>query len=311
MSKKIFTSVDELIGGTPLLELKNTEKKYNLKARILAKLEYLNPAGSVKDRVARELIDDAEKRGILTESSVIIEPTSGNTGIGLASVAAARGYKTIIVMPDTMSKERRMLMTAYGAELVLTDGKKGMAGAIEKAEELKASMPNAFIPDQFGNPANPEAHRKTTGPEIWADTDGEVDAFVACVGTGGTLTGVGEYLKSKNPDVKVIAVEPESSPLLSGGVAAPHKIQGIGANFIPKTLNTDVYDEIIKVSDEAAYETGRAVGKNEGVLVGISSGAALNAAIRYAGRAENEGKTVVVLFPDTGDRYLSTEGYLD
>lgn len=311
MSKKIFTSVDELIGGTPLLELKNTEKKYNLKARILAKLEYLNPAGSVKDRVARELIDDAEKRGILTESSVIIEPTSGNTGIGLASVAAARGYKTVIVMPDTMSKERRMLMTAYGAELVLTDGKKGMAGAIEKAEELKASMPNAFIPDQFGNPANPEAHRKTTGPEIWNDTGGEVDAFVACVGTGGTLTGVGEYLKSKNPDVKVIAVEPESSPLLSGGVAAPHKIQGIGANFIPKTLNTDVYDEIIKVSDEAAYETGRAVGKNEGVLVGISSGAALNAAIRYAGRAENEGKTVVVLFPDTGDRYLSTEGYLD
>ena len=311
MSKKIFASIDELIGGTPLLELKNVEKKYKLKARLLAKLEYLNPAGSVKDRVAKELIDDAEKRGILNESSVIIEPTSGNTGIGLASVAAARGYKTIIVMPDTMSKERRMLMTAYGAELVLTDGKKGMSGAIEKAEELKASMPGAFIPDQFGNPANPEAHRKTTGPEIWKDTDGEVDAFVACVGTGGTLSGVGEYLKSQNPEIKVVAVEPKSSPLLSGGTAGAHKIQGIGANFIPKTLNTDIYDEIITVSDEAAYKTGREAGKNEGVLVGISSGAALYAAIKYAQREENAGKTVVVLFPDTGDRYLTTEGYLD
>ena len=311
MGKKIYTSVDQLIGATPLLELKNTEKQYRLKARLLAKLEFLNPAGSVKDRVARELIDDAERKGILNENSVIIEPTSGNTGIGLAAVAAARGYKVIIVMPDTMSKERRMLMTAYGASLVLTDGKKGMSGAIEKAEELKNTIPGAFIPDQFANQANPAAHFKTTGPEIWNDTDGEIDAFVACVGTGGTISGTGEYLKSKNPNIKVIAVEPESSPLLSGGVAGAHKIQGIGANFIPKTLNTSVYDEIITVSDEAAYETGRGVGKTEGVLVGISSGAALSAAIRYAERKENEGKTVVVLFPDTGDRYLSTEGYLD
>lgn len=311
MSKKIYTSIDQLIGGTPLLELKGIEKKYGLKARILAKLEYLNPAGSVKDRVARELIDDAERRGVINESSVIIEPTSGNTGIGLAAVAAARGYKVIIVMPDTMSKERRMLMTAYGASLVLTDGKKGMAGAIEKAEELKKSMPNAFIPDQFCNPANPEAHRKTTGPEIWNDTDGEIDAFVACVGTGGTVSGTGEYLKSKNPNIKVVAVEPKSSPLLSGGEAGPHKIQGIGANFIPRTLNTSVYDEIITVSDDEAYEIGREVGRTEGVLVGISSGAALSAAIKYASREENAGKTVVVLFPDTGDRYLSTEGYLD
>ena len=311
MSKKIYTSIDQLIGGTPLLELNGIEKKYGLKARILAKLEYLNPAGSVKDRVARELIDDAERRGVINESSVIIEPTSGNTGIGLAAVSAARGYKTIIVMPDTMSKERRMLMTAYGASLVLSDGKKGMAGAIEKAEELKKSMPNAFIPDQFCNPANPEAHRKTTGPEIWNDTDGEVDAFIACVGTGGTLTGVGEYLKSMDPEIKVVAVEPKSSAFLSTGVGGAHKIQGIGAGFIPKTLNTSVYDEIITVSDDEAYEIGREVGRTEGVLVGISSGAALSAAIKYASREENAGKTVVVLLPDTGDRYLSTEGYLD
>ena len=311
MSKKIYTSIDQLIGGTPLLELKGIEKKYGLKARILAKLEYLNPAGSVKDRVARELIDDAERRGVINESSVIIEPTSGNTGIGLAAVSAARGYKTIIVMPDTMSKERRLLMTAYGASLVLSDGKKGMAGAIEKAEELKKSMPNAFIPDQFCNPANPEAHRKTTGPEIWNDTDGEVDVFIACVGTGGTLTGVGEYLKSMDPEIKVVAVEPKSSAFLSTGVGGAHKIQGIGAGFIPKTLNTSVYDEIITVSDDEAYEIGREVGRTEGVLVGISSGAALSAAIKYASREENAGKTVVVLFPDTGDRYLSTEGYLD
>ncbi len=311
MGKKIYTSVDQLIGGTPLLELKNIEKKYNLKARLLAKLEYLNPAGSVKDRVAREMLDDAERKGLLNESSVIIEPTSGNTGIGLAAVSAARGYKTIIVMPDTMSAERRMLMTAYGAELVLSDGKKGMSGAIEKAEELKKSMPGAFIPDQFGNQANPEAHRKTTGPEIWNDTDGEVDFFVAGVGTGGTLTGVGEYLKSKKPNVKVVAVEPKSSAFLSTGIAGAHKIQGIGAGFIPKTLNTSVYDEIIAVSDEDAYEIGRAVGKTEGVLVGISSGAALYGAIKCAEKEENRGKTVVVLLPDTGDRYLSTAGYLD
>ncbi len=309
--KKIYTSVDQLIGSTPLLELKNIERKYNLKARMLAKLEFLNPAGSVKDRVAKEMLDDAERKGLLNENSVIIEPTSGNTGIGLAAVSAARGYKTIIVMPDTMSAERRMLMTAYGAELVLSDGKKGMSGAIEKAEELKKSIPGAFIPDQFGNPANPEAHRKTTGPEIWNDTDGEVDIFVAGVGTGGTLTGVGEYLKLKNPDVKVVAVEPKSSAFLSTGVGGAHKIQGIGAGFIPKTLNTSVYDEIITVSDDDAYEVGRTVGKTEGVLVGISSGAALYAAIKCAEKAENSGKTVVVLLPDTGDRYLSTEGYLD
>lgn len=307
---KIYRSVDELIGGTPLLELKNVEKKYNLKARLLAKLEYLNPAGSVKDRVARELLDDAERRGLINENSVIIEPTSGNTGIGLASVAAARGYRAIIVMPDTMSLERRQLMAAYGAEVVLSDGKAGMKGSIEKAEELKKSIPNAFIPDQFGNPANPAAHFKTTGPEIWNDTDGEVDIFVAAVGTGGTLSGVGEYLKSKNPKVKIVAVEPKSSPLLSGGAAGPHKIQGIGANFIPKTLNTDIYDEIITVTDEESYETGREMGKTEGVLVGISSGAALSAAIKCAKREENAGKTIVVLLPDTGDRYLSTAGYL-
>ena len=307
---KIYRSVDELIGGTPLLELKNVEKKYNLKARLLAKLEYLNPAGSVKDRVARELLDDAERRGLINENSVIIEPTSGNTGIGLASVAAARGYRAIIVMPDTMSLERRQLMAAYGAEVVLSDGKAGMKGSIEKAEELKKSIPNAFIPDQFGNPANPAAHFKTTGPEIWNDTDGEVDIFVAAVGTGGTLSGVGEYLKSKNPKVKIVAVEPKSSPLLSGGAAGPHKIQGIGANFIPKTLNTDIYDEIITVTDEESYETGREMGKTEGVLVGISSGAALSATIKCAKREENAGKTIVVLLPDTGDRYLSTAGYL-
>ncbi len=309
--KKIYTSIDQLIGGTPLIELKNIEKKYNLKARLLAKLEYLNPAGSVKDRVAREMLDDAERKGVINKNSVIIEPTSGNTGIGLAAVSAARGYKTIIVMPDTMSAERRTLMTAYGAELVLTDGKKGMQGAIEKAEELKKSIRGAFIPDQFGNAANPEAHRKTTGPEIWEDTDGEVDIFVAGVGTGGTITGVGEYLKSKNPGVRVVAVEPESSAFLSTGVGGAHKIQGIGAGFIPQTLNTSVYDEIITVSDKDAYELGRTVGKTEGVLVGISSGAALFAAIKCAEREENSGKTVVVLLPDTGDRYLSTEGYLD
>lgn len=307
---KIYSSVDELIGGTPLLELKNIEKKYNLKARLIAKLEYLNPAGSVKDRVAREMLDDAERRGLINEKSVIIEPTSGNTGIGLASVAAARGYKAIIVMPDTMSLERRQLMAAYGAEVVLSDGKAGMKGSIEKAEELKKSIPNAFIPDQFGNPANPAAHFKTTGPEIWNDTDGEVDIFVAAVGTGGTLTGVGEYLKSKNPEVKIVAVEPKSSPLLSGGEAGSHKIQGIGANFIPKTLNTEIYDEIITVSDEESYETGREVARTEGVLVGISSGAALSAAIKCAERVENAGKKIVVLLPDTGDRYLSTAGYL-
>ncbi|MBR2491673.1 MAG: cysteine synthase A [Ruminiclostridium sp.] len=303
---KIYTSVEQLIGRTPLLELTHIEASQQLGAKVLAKLEFLNPAGSAKDRVARAMIDDAEARGILKEGSVIIEPTSGNTGIGLAVMAAARGYRAIIVMPDTMSMERRLLMTAYGAELVLTPGAQGMTGAIAKAEELAREIPNSFIPDQFANPANAEAHRLTTGPEIWADTDGEVDIFVAGVGTGGTITGTGEYLKAQNPNVKVVAVEPASSPLLSQGKAGPHGLQGIGANFVPKVLNTGVYDEIIPVTEQDAYETGRLIGRTEGVLVGISSGAALWAAIQLAKRPENQGKTIVVLLPDTGDRYLST-----
>ena len=302
----IYTSVEQLIGHTPLLELTHIETSQQLGAKVLAKLEFLNPAGSAKDRVARAMIDDAEARGILKEGSVIIEPTSGNTGIGLAVMAAARGYRAIIVMPDTMSMERRLLMTAYGAELVLTPGAQGMTGAIAKAEELAREIPNSFIPDQFANPANAEAHRLTTGPEIWADTDGQVDIFVAGVGTGGTITGTGEYLKAQNPNVKVVAVEPASSPLLSQGKAGPHGLQGIGANFVPKVLNTDVYDEIIPVTEEEAYETGRLIGRTEGVLVGISSGAALWAAIELAKRPENAGKTIVALLPDTGDRYLST-----
>ncbi len=303
----IYNSIDKLVGNTPLLELTNIEKKYNLKVKLLAKLEYLNPAGSVKDRVALAMINDMEQNGLLKPDSVIIEPTSGNTGIGLACVGAARGYRVIIVMPDSMSVERQQLMKAYGAELVLTEGAKGMSGAIEKAEQLKAEMPNSIIAGQFVNPANPKAHFDTTGPEIYRDTDGEVDIFVAGVGTGGTITGTGEYLKSKNPDIKVIAVEPASSPLLSSGTAAPHKIQGIGANFVPEVLNTSIYDEIITVTDEDAFESGRLIGKAEGVLVGISSGAALSAAIEVAKRDENNGKTIVVLLPDTGDRYLSTE----
>ncbi len=303
---KIYTSADQLIGKTPLLELTHLEKKYGLKAKILAKLEYFNPAGSVKDRIAKAMIDEAEAAEKLVPGSVIIEPTSGNTGIGLASVAAARGYRIIIVMPETMSVERRQLMKAYGAELVLSDGTKGMKGAIAKANELAAEIPNSFIPGQFVNPANPAAHRATTGPEIYEDTDGKVDYFVAGVGTGGTITGVGEYLKSKNPNVKVVAVEPSTSPVLSEGIAGPHKIQGIGAGFVPDVLNTKVYDEIIPVSNEAAFETGRLIGRNEGVLVGISSGAAVYAAIELAKRPENEGKNIVVLLPDTGDRYLST-----
>lgn len=302
---RIYTSIDQLIGKTPLLELTHLEARYGLKARLLAKLEYLNPAGSVKDRVAREMLDAAERSGQIRPGAVIIEPTSGNTGIGLCAVAAARGYKAIIVMPDTMSQERITLMRAYGAEVVLSDGRKGMAGAIEVAERLKAETENSFIPGQFDNPMNPEAHRKTTGPEIFTDTDGAVDIFVAGAGTGGTVTGVGEYLKEKKPSVKVIAVEPASSPLLSGGTAGAHKIQGIGANFIPSVLNTAVYDEVIAVSDEDAYEMTRLVGKTEGFLCGISSGAALFAAIEVARRPENEGKNVVVLLPDTGDRYLS------
>lgn len=302
----IYTSADQLIGRTPLLELTNIERKYDLKARLLAKLEYFNPAGSVKDRVAKEMIDDAERSGRLNRDSVIIEPTSGNTGIGLASVAAARGYRIIIVMPDTMSVERRILMKAYGAQLVLTDGSKGMKGAIEKAQELADEIPGSFIPGQFVNKANPEAHRKTTGPEIWEDTDGEVDIFVAGVGTGGTVTGVGEYLKSRKSSVEVVAVEPKSSAVLSTGVAGPHKIQGIGAGFVPEVLNTSVYDRIITVSNEDAFSLGRQMGVTEGVLVGISSGAALYAAIEEAKKPENEGKTIVVLLPDTGDRYLST-----
>ncbi len=304
---KIYKSADELIGRTPLLELTNIEKKLDLKAKILAKLEYFNPTGSAKDRVAKAMIDEAEKTGKLTPESVIIEPTSGNTGIGLASVAASRGYRVIIVMPETMSVERRQIMKAYGAELVLSDGAKGMTGAIEKAEELAKTIPNSFIPGQFVNPANAKAHRETTGPEIYEDTDGKVDVFVAGVGTGGTITGVGEYLKSKNPNIKIVAVEPESSPFLSKGEAGAHKIQGIGAGFIPEVLNTSVYDEIITVSNEDAFEMGRMIGKTEGVLVGISSGAAAFAAIELAKLPENEKKNIVVLLPDTGDRYLSTE----
>lgn len=303
---KVYTSADQLIGKTPLLELTHIEKEYGLKSKVLAKLEYFNPAGSVKDRIAKAMIDEAEESGKLKPGSVIIEPTSGNTGIGLASVAAARGYRIIIVMPETMSVERRQLMKAYGAELVLTEGAKGMKGAIAKAEELAKEIPNSFIPGQFSNPANPKAHISTTGPEIYEDTDGEVDIFVAGVGTGGTVTGVGEYLKSKKPEVKVVAVEPASSAVLSTGVAGAHKIQGIGAGFVPDVLNTKIYDEIITVENEAAFETGKKIGKSEGVLVGISSGAAVWAAVELAKRPENEGKTIVVLLPDTGDRYLST-----
>ena len=307
----IYTSADQLIGKTPLLELTHIEKKFGLKARILAKLEYFNPAGSVKDRVARAMIDDAEARGVLKPGSVIIEPTSGNTGIGLASVAAARGYRIIIVMPETMSVERRQLMKAYGAELVLTEGAKGMKGAIAKADELAKEIPGSFIPGQFVNPANPAVHKATTGSEIWEDTDGKVDIFVAGVGTGGTVTGVGEYLKSQNPNVKVVAVEPASSPVLSKGVAGSHKIQGIGAGFVPDVLDTKVYDEIIPVENEDAFATGKLIGKKEGVLVGISSGAAVWAAIQLAKRPENKGKTIVALLPDTGDRYLSTPLFAD
>ena len=307
----IYKTADQLIGKTPLLELTHIEEEYGLEARILAKLEYFNPAGSVKDRIAKAMIDDAEARGLLRKGSVIIEPTSGNTGIGLASVAAARGYRIIIVMPETMSVERRQLMKAYGAELVLTDGAKGMKGAIAKANELAAEIPDSFVPGQFVNPANPAAHRATTGPEIFEDTDGEVDYFVAGVGTGGTISGVGEYLKSKKPSVKVVAVEPESSAVLSTGVAGPHKIQGIGAGFVPDVLNTKIYDEIIPVKNEDAFATGKLIGRKEGVLVGISSGAATWAAIERARRPENKGKTIVVLLPDTGDRYLSTPLFAD
>ena len=307
----VYTSADQLIGKTPLLELTHIEKKLGLNARILAKLEYFNPAGSVKDRIAKAMIDDAEEKGLLKPGSVIIEPTSGNTGIGLASVAAARGYRLVIVMPETMSVERRQIMKAYGAELVLTDGSKGMKGAIEKADELAKEIPNSFIPGQFVNPANPEAHVRATGPEMFEDTDGEVDIFVAGVGTGGTVTGVGQYLKSRKPEVRVVAVEPASSAVLSTGVAGPHKIQGIGAGFVPKVLDTKVYDEIITVSNEDAFATGKLIGKSEGVLVGISSGAAVHAAVELAGRQENAGKTIVVLLPDTGDRYLSTPLFAD
>ena len=307
----IYTSVEQLIGKTPLLELRHIEKEYGLKAHLLAKLEYLNPAGSVKDRVALAMLDDAEARGILKPDSVIIEPTSGNTGIGLSAVAAARGYRIIIVMPETMSVERRQLMKAYGAELVLTEGAKGMKGAIEKADQLAKELPHSFVPGQFVNPANAKAHRETTGPEIWADTDGDVDVFVAGVGTGGTVTGTGAYLKSQNPNVKVVAVEPAASPVLSKGVAGSHKIQGIGAGFVPDVLDTKVYDEIIPVENEDAFATGKLIGKKEGVLVGISSGAAVWAAIQLAKRPENKGKTIVALLPDTGDRYLSTPLFAD
>ena len=307
----VFTSADQLIGKTPLLELTNIEKEEGLEAKLLAKLEYLNPAGSVKDRIAKAMIDDAEAKGLLKPGSVIIEPTSGNTGIGLASVAAARGYRIIIVMPETMSVERRQLMKAYGAELVLTEGSKGMKGAIARADELAKEIPGAFIPGQFVNPANPAVHKATTGPEIWADTDGKVDIFVAGVGTGGTITGVGEYLKEQNPAVKVVAVEPAGSPVLSKGTAGAHKIQGIGAGFVPEVLNTAVYDEIIAVENEDAFAAGKKVGRAEGVLVGISSGAAVWAAIRLAKRPENRGKTIVALLPDTGDRYLSTPLFAD
>ena len=308
---KIYTSADQLIGRTPLLELTHIEAAEGLQAKILGKLEYFNPAGSVKDRIAKAMIDDAEASGKLKPGSVIIEPTSGNTGIGLASVAAARGYRIIIVMPETMSVERRQLMKAYGAELVLTDGSKGMKGAIAKADELAKEIPNSFVPGQFVNPANPDAHKRTTGPEIWEDTDSKVDIFVAGVGTGGTVTGVGEYLKSQNPAVKVVAVEPATSPVLSKGTAGAHKIQGIGAGFVPDVLNTKVYDEVIPVSNEDAFATGKLVGHKEGVLVGISSGAALWAAIQLAKRPENKGKTIVALLPDTGDRYLSTPLFAD
>ena len=308
---KIFTSADQLIGKTPLLELSNIEKAEGLEARVMAKLEHFNPAGSVKDRIAKAMIDDAEAKGLLHEGSVIIEPTSGNTGIGLASVAAARGYRIIIVMPETMSVERRQLMKAYGAELVLTEGAKGMKGAIAKAEELQKEILGGFIPGQFVNPANPAAHKAATGPEIWEDTDGKVDIFVAGVGTGGTLTGVGEYLKAQNPAVKVVAVEPASSPVLSKGTAGAHKIQGIGAGFVPDVLNTGIYDEIFPVENEDAFAAGKKVGRSEGVLVGISSGAAVHAAIQLAKRPENKGKTIVVLLPDTGDRYLSTPLFAD
>lgn len=307
----IYTSADQLVGKTPLMELTHIEKAEGLQAKLLAKLEYFNPAGSVKDRVAKAMIEDAEARGTLVEGSVIIEPTSGNTGIGLASVAAARGYRAIIVMPDTMSAERITLMKAYGAEVVLSDGTKGMAGAIAKAEELAAEIPHSFIPGQFINAANPAAHRATTGPEIWEDTDGAVDIFVAGVGTGGTITGIGEYLKSKNPNIKVIAVEPETSQVLATGVAGPHKIQGIGANFVPEVLNTKIYDEIIPVPNEAGFVVGKQIGRKEGILVGISSGAATWAAIQVAKRPENAGKNIVVLLPDSGDRYLSTPLFAD
>ncbi len=307
----IYTSVEQLIGGTPLLELRQIQRAEGLNATLLAKLEYLNPAGSAKDRVAKAMLDDAEAKGLLKPGAVIIEPTSGNTGIGLAVVAATRGYRTIIVMPDTMSMERRLLMSAYGAELVLTPGAQGMAGSIAKAEELSREIPNAFLPRQFDNPANADAHRTTTGPEIWADTDGQVDIFVAGVGTGGTITGTGEYLKAQNPHLKVVAVEPAASPLLSKGMAGPHGLQGIGANFVPSVLNTEIYDEIIPVTEADAYAAGRALGRQEGVLAGISSGAALWAAIQLAKRPENQGKTIVVLLPDTGDRYLSTPMFQD
>lgn len=303
---KVYTSVTELIGKTPLIELKNIEKKNSLNATVVAKLEYFNPAGSVKDRIAKAMIEDAEAKGVLKEGATIIEPTSGNTGIGLASVATAKGYRTILTMPETMSIERRNLLKAYGAEIVLTDGSKGMSGAIAKAEELKNEIDGAVILGQFVNPANPETHFKTTGPEIWADTEGKVDIFVAGVGTGGTLSGTGKYLKSQNPDVKVVAVEPETSPVLSEGHGGPHKIQGIGAGFVPETLDTQIYDEIVKVPNEAAFETANSIAKTEGILVGISSGASLWAALQLAQRPENAGKTIVAIFPDTGERYLST-----
>ena len=308
---RVYEDITQLVGGTPLVKVKNYSKAHDLEATILVKLEYLNPAGSVKDRIAKAMIEDAEKRGILKPDSVIIEPTSGNTGIGLAAIAAARGYRAILTMPETMSVERRNLLKTYGAEIVLTEGAKGMKGAIAKADELAKEIPNSFIPGQFVNPANPAAHKATTGPEIWADTDGKVDFFVAGVGTGGTLSGTGEFLKSKNPNIKVVAVEPETSPVLSKGVAGPHKIQGIGAGFVPDTLNTKIYDEIIPVSNEDAFATGKEVARKDGVLVGISSGAALFAATQLAKRPENKGKTIVVLLPDTGDRYLSTPLFTD